>query len=192
MFSISAQNDSLEVVTPKNRTLKSINNNHLENPSSSKSPINIHIEVDIDPPKDNNDQLSADELTRLGLPVTHVHYSNVNKQLTPDRHDQTEELLAPSDIKVTYSEETDQPLRDKLVASMASEAEVTAYENFETYNNALYGTPEPPRALPSQVSAAKDAQFEPFFKGSVVFRLGATSSQKWRPQRPNSGPWTDF
>ena len=31
---------------------------------------------------------------------------------------------------------------------MTSEAEVLAYENYAHYNNDLYGTPEPPRALP--------------------------------------------
>lgn len=73
----------------------------------SSSPINIHIEVDIDPPVAQNeqDQLSAAELENLGLPSTHVHYKAA------------EELLAPSDIKVTYSEDgedtEEQPLRDK-------------------------------------------------------------------------------
>ena len=52
--------------------------------------------------------MSPEELQKLGLPATHVHFSNVNKQLTAsaDRQQQqqhTEELLAPSDIKVTYS-----------------------------------------------------------------------------------------
>ena len=83
------------------------NNNHLLNPSSDTknatkivSPINIHIEVDIDPPAEQP-QLSPEELQSLGLPVTHVHY-DVNKQLTSSA-EHHEELLAPSDIKVTYS-----------------------------------------------------------------------------------------
>ena len=85
-------------------------NNHLSNPSSDSknssspiitsqkksSPINIHIEVDIDPPKavTAEDQLSPVELESLGLPSTHVHYSNTGNKPP------SEELLAPSDIKV--------------------------------------------------------------------------------------------
>ena len=56
--------------------------------------------MDIDPPSEQP-QLSPEELQSLGLPVTHVHY-DVNKQLTSSA-EHHEELLAPSDIKVTYS-----------------------------------------------------------------------------------------
>lgn len=137
-------------------------NNHLSNPSSDSknssspiitsqkksSPINIHIEVDIDPPKavTAEDQLSPVELESLGLPSTHVHYSNTGNKPP------SEELLAPSDIKVTYSKEgedaEEQPLRDKLMSSVDSE--VLAYDNYQSYNDAVFGlNPEPPRALPS-------------------------------------------
>ena len=135
--------------------------NHLSNPSSdsrnatkkapsNSSPINIHIEVDIDPPAEQP-QLSPEELQSLGLPATHVHY-DINKQLTSSA-DSHEELLAPSDIKVTYSEgeaAEEQPLRDKLLTSVASAAsgEDEAYENYAHFTSDLYGTPEPPRALP--------------------------------------------
>ena len=135
--------------------------NHLSNPSSdsrnatkkapsNSSPINIHIEVDIDPPAEQP-QLSPEELQSLGLPATHVHY-DINKQLTSSA-DSHEELLAPSDIKVTYSEgeaAEEQPLRDKLLTSVVSEAsgEDEAYENYAHFTSDLYGTPEPPRALP--------------------------------------------
>ena len=141
----------------------SLNNNHLPNPSSDNnslnsssslkksSPINIHIEVDIDPPKDQQ-KLSPEELQRLGLPPNHVHYENINKP-------HVEELLAPSDIKVTYSEteefEPEEPqaagLKDRII-------ETEAYENYQNYNEVIFGnaiegsesSPEPPRALPSK------------------------------------------
>ena len=53
---------------------------------------------------------------------------------------------------MTYTEEgeetEEQPLRDKLLSSVDSEA--LAYENYQNYNDAIFGTPEPPRALPSK------------------------------------------
>ena len=154
----SAGNDSTISHSPKQyQQAGSLNNNHLPNPSSDNnslnsslkksSPINIHIEVDIDPPKDQQ-KLSPEELQRLGLPPNHVHYDNINKP-------HVEELLAPSDIKVTYSEtELEekpevQDLKDRII-------ETEAYENYQNYNEAIFGnseaaaSPEPPRALPSQ------------------------------------------
>ena len=54
-------------------------------------------------------------------------------------------------LQVTYSKEGEdaegQPLRDKLMSSVDSE--VLAYDNYQSYNEAVFGTPEPPRALPS-------------------------------------------
>ena len=156
-----------------------VNNHLLQNPSSNnnnnnkKAPINIQIEVDIDPPPANQNaanQLSDEQLINLGLPAHHVHYSssNNNKQLTSGH----EELLAPSDIKVclhlgkmpthclqfclsskvTYSEEPDDSgLKDRIgIFRSEAEKEVEAYDNYEAFNNAVYGTPEPPRALPSR------------------------------------------
>ena len=129
----SALDDSASQQKQQYQTSKVHHNNHLSNPSSDsknatkKSPLNIHIEVDIDPPEQ---PLSPQELLSLGLPATHVHY-DVNKQLTSSA-DHHEELLAPSDIKVTYSEE-EEPLRDKLLTSVASE-EVLAYQNYARYN----------------------------------------------------------
>ena len=52
---------------------------------------------------------------------------------------------------MTYSkdgeEAEEQPLRDKLMSSVDSE--VLAYDNYQNFNEAVFGTPEPPRALPS-------------------------------------------
>ena len=105
-FRISAPNDT-------EKQYFDIHTNHLSvNPSSDSknnsssiqvqqkqksSPINIHIEVDIDPPKavTAEDQLSPDELENLGLPATHVHFSSGGNKPP------SEELLAPSDIKVS-------------------------------------------------------------------------------------------
>ena len=54
-------------------------------------------------------------------------------------------------FQVTYSkdgeEAEEQPLRDKLMSSVDSE--VLAYDNYQNFNEAVFGTPEPPRALPS-------------------------------------------
>lgn len=89
--------------------------------------------------------MSPAELQSLGLPSTHVHYSS---------GEASEELLAPSDIKVTYSEEEQnavdqepEALRDKLIFDSHDD---DSYENYQTYNEAIFGVPEPPRALPSQ------------------------------------------
>lgn len=53
---------------------------------------------------------------------------------------------------MTYSKEgedaEEQPLRDKLMSSVDSE--VLAYDNYQSFNDAVFGTPEPPRALPSK------------------------------------------
>ena len=107
-FCISAPNDT-------EKQYFDIHTNHLSvNPSSDSknnsssvqvqqkqksSPINIHIEVDIDPPKavTAEDQLSPDELENLGLPATHVHFSSGGNKPP------SEELLAPSDIKVNIT-----------------------------------------------------------------------------------------
>ena len=46
--------------------------------ASSKAPLSIHIEVDIDPPPDDGKEskkLTEDELKKLGLPSHHVHWS---------------------------------------------------------------------------------------------------------------------
>ena len=168
LFSFSALNDSQKPY----QEAGSLNNNHLPNPSSDNkssplglrggsgprlggsqkksSPINIHIEVDIDPPKDQH--LSPEELQRLGLPPNHVHYINKNVD-TPH----VEELLAPSDIKVTYSEtDTEEDPSPELPEKLLhQDLETEAYENYQNYNEALFGSsgsasPEPPRALPSK------------------------------------------
>ena len=154
--------------TDLNRTLTEGNNHLIQNPSSnnnkfnglpytkpigstskSKAPIAIQIEVDIDPPANENKDLSEEQLMRLGLPAHHVHYTsrNVNKQLTPGH----EELLAPSDIKVTYSEERENSGKHDRLNQIQSETgnEQDAYDNYEAFNSAVFGTPEPPRALPS-------------------------------------------
>ena len=82
-FTFSALNETQKQYTNSNH-----HNNHLLNPSSDSkkattklSPINIHIEVDIDPPANEQPQLSPEELQSLGLPTNHVHF-DVNKQLT--------------------------------------------------------------------------------------------------------------
>ena len=120
-FIFSALNETQKQYTNSNH-----HNNHLLNPSSDiskkaktsklSSPINIHIEVDIDPPPVSNDQqpqLSPEELQSLGLPTNHVHFdvNNNNKQLTSadsSEGEHHEELLAPSDIRVTYTEEDEE------------------------------------------------------------------------------------
>ena len=67
--------------------------------------------MDIDPPANEQPQLSPEELQSLGLPTNHVHFdvnnNNNNKQLTSEG-EHHEELLAPSDIRVTYTEEDEE------------------------------------------------------------------------------------
>jgi hypothetical protein len=51
--------------------------------NNNNNKIAIQIEVDIDPPSilgPNENQLSPEELERLGLPSTHVHYVNKQQQ----------------------------------------------------------------------------------------------------------------
>lgn len=98
-----------------------------------------------------------------------MHYinKNVNKP-------HVEELLAPSDIKVTYSEtaeddtEESQPeLRDKLL----NDIETEAYENYQNYNEAIFGSgasPEPPRALPSKEGLVP---LQPHHNGDISDRV---------------------
>lgn len=94
--------------------------------------------------------MSPAELQSLGLPSTHVHYSS-DAGVSSNNAEPAEELLAPSDIKVTYSEEQNdvdqepEVLRDKVILQ-----EDASYENYQNYNDAIFGVPEPPRALPSQ------------------------------------------
>ena len=127
-FLFSALNETQKQYTNSNH-----HNNHLLNPSSdnnnskkaakltssskklsSQHPINIHIEVDIDPPANEQPQLSPEELQSLGLPTNHVHFdvnNNNIKQLTSadsSEGEHHEELLAPSDIRVTYTEEDEE------------------------------------------------------------------------------------
>ena len=71
--------------------------------------------MDIDPPANEQPQLSPEELQSLGLPTNHVHFdvnnNNNNKQLTSadsSEGEHHEELLAPSDIRVTYTEEDEE------------------------------------------------------------------------------------
>ena len=56
------------------------------------APSALQIEVDIEPPVDDEEQLSEEQLTRLGLPAHHVHYRAGQPVGT--------ELLAKEDIQV--------------------------------------------------------------------------------------------
>ena len=60
-----------------NNDLTSSFQNPLHNTIPSKSPLSIHIEVDIDPPPDGKEskKLTEDEMENLGLPSHHVHWS---------------------------------------------------------------------------------------------------------------------
>ena len=52
--------------------------NPLHKTTPSKSPLSIHIEVDIDPPPDDGKEskkLTENEMQKLGLPSHHVHWS---------------------------------------------------------------------------------------------------------------------
>ena len=108
LFSASRNNETLRALS-SSKLITNNNNNNNEG-------INIQIEVDIEPPVDEADNLSSAELERLGLPSHHIHYragstgfsgqpGGVSAGLTAD--DRTSgglsaqpEVLAPEDIKV--------------------------------------------------------------------------------------------
>ena len=82
----STSNQALDEVSELNPTYQNDNerkSSSFQNPlqntiASSKAPLSIHIEVDIDPPPDDGKEskkLSEDELKKLGLPSHHVHWS---------------------------------------------------------------------------------------------------------------------
>ena len=75
--------DEVSERNPKYQNDNERKSSSLQNPlqntiASSKAPLSIHIEVDIDPPPDDGKEskkLSEDELKKLGLPSHHVHWS---------------------------------------------------------------------------------------------------------------------
>lgn len=144
------------------------------NPSSSsqeeyKKKIAIQIEVNIDPPPLDPLDPSDSTLQGLGLSKHHVHYLSKNKgpglalRGVPASHTakqnrvgrlhqgSTEQLLQPGDIKVTYSTDAGQELKDRMEDWPArNQVDSSLYQNYESWNRAVYGdAPDPPRALPS-------------------------------------------
>ena len=62
--------------------------------------IAIQIEVDIEPPLQQDQKLSDEQLIKLGLPTHHVHYRAGKPVRKPSGQPAGTELLAPADIQV--------------------------------------------------------------------------------------------
>ena len=73
-------------------------------PESREPSIAIQIEVDIEPPLHQDQDLSEEQLHKLGLPTHHVHYWAGQPAHQADRQPSGQpagtELLAPADIQV--------------------------------------------------------------------------------------------
>lgn len=108
--------------------------------------IAIQIEVDIEPPQET--ELSSQQLDRLGLPSHHVHYT---AGVLHSNQPPVAELLAPSDIQVSYTVNQQQevggqevPLKqkDNKKYMQIDSSEVQVIDDSDVVI-------DPPRALPS-------------------------------------------
>ena len=98
--------------------------------------------MDIQPPEDGEgEELSEEELARLGLPARHIHYTA--GQPEEQRHEA--ELLQPGDIQLTFA---DSERRTGVVWPSNTLADSSLYDNEVEVPDLEYEELDPPRALP--------------------------------------------
>ena len=125
--------------------------------SDSEPNIAIQIEVDIEPPEEEADGLSKEQLEKLGLPSHHIHYkAGLGKHSVRDKkleaeHPSGTELLAPEDIQVSYTVNEIEP-------EVGHEEQ---YDTLQVSDTRVNGVPDftleeldPPRALPSSLNVS--------------------------------------
>lgn len=128
--------------------------------SESEPNIAIQIEVDIEPPEEEADGLSKEQLEKLGLPSHHIHYKagaspngrKDKKKLKETEHPSGTELLAPEDIQVSYTVNEIEP-------EIESEERYSALQVREDIARRVvpdFSQEEldPPRALPSSINVS--------------------------------------
>lgn len=127
--------------------------------SESEPNIAIQIEVDIEPPEEEADGLSKEQLEKLGLPSHHIHYkAGLGKKSVNDKkkskeadHPSGTELLAPEDIQVSYTVNEIEPEIENQ----------ERYNTLQVSDSRVNGVPDftleeldPPRALPSSLNVS--------------------------------------
>ena len=121
-----------------------------EESDDSAGNISIQIEVDIEPPEESEDErLSDDQLERLGLPSSHVHYTAAAAGRA-DQHN-TAELLQPADIQVSYAvsdTEASAPGGGHVSSSWSRDTDAVDVPQLEWEEDEV----EPPLALPDTES----------------------------------------
>ena len=121
--------------------------------------INIQIEVDIEPPTEGEGGLSAQQLEKMGLPSHHVHYTAGGGVRQQQQQPAGAELLAPSDIQVSYTLSEEDVRGWEEAARMAAGEGAAGGRKRPLVESMLgvqaglgledYQEPDPPRALPS-------------------------------------------
>ena len=121
-----------------------------EESDDSAGNISIQIEVDIEPPEESEDErLSDDQLERLGLPSSHVHYTAAAAGRA-DQHN-TAELLQPADIQVSYAvsdTEASAPGGGHVSSSWSRDTDAVDVPQLQWEEDEV----EPPLALPDTES----------------------------------------
>lgn len=127
--------------------------------SESEPNIAIQIEVDIEPPEEEADGLSKEQLEKLGLPSHHIHYkAGLGQNSVKDKkkskeadHPSGTELLAPEDIQVSYTVNEIEPEIENQ----------ERYNTLQVSDSRVNGVPDftleeldPPRALPSSLNVS--------------------------------------